>query len=41
MHVNDVMEYLQGEIFQLYKVDNKTLKEVISILKDQYNIDVS
>ena len=35
------MEEYKGEIFQLYIVQKKTLKQVIAILKQEHDIEVS
>jgi hypothetical protein len=39
--VKTTMENHQGEIFYLYKVQNKTLDDVIDILKRDRGLDVS
>ena len=35
------MENYQGEIFHLYMIQNKTLSDVITFLKDNHELDVS
>lgn len=35
------MESYQGEIFQIYVVQNKTLKELMQTLKDVHGFDAS